>query len=248
MSNLIPKRVCHWLVDLAPEKFLAALREKHLALVAKQLNQPRHFDWRQTTLPSNPQSFEDLIGLFWLSPLNRGIMRLDFDEASTLFKAVRGLPNPRGVEIGRFNGGSTALLSVAIGPQGSVTSIDVAPKDDALLRTVLGSLGTVGRVELIIGDANAIPQKETYDFVFIDGDHSYEGAKRDHNRWGKTIRPGGLIFHHDMANHRPLATQWNELRQLRADILNKQSAVVELTREVGSLSVFRRTPGKWVEV
>jgi len=41
-----------------------------------------------------------------------------------------------------------------------------------------------------------IPDK-TYDFVFIDADHSYEGCKRDIVLWGPKVREGGLLMGHD---------------------------------------------------
>lgn len=35
------------------------------------------------------------------------------------------------------------------------------------------------------------------DFVFIDGDHSYEGCKADIEAWSPKVRKGGLIAGHD---------------------------------------------------
>jgi predicted O-methyltransferase YrrM len=39
------------------------------------------------------------------------------------------------------------------------------------------------------------------DFIFIDGDHTYEGVKRDFNLYGPLLRKGGLIGFHDIAKH-----------------------------------------------
>lgn len=36
------------------------------------------------------------------------------------------------------------------------------------------------------------------DFVFIDGDHTYEGVKSDFVQYGPLVRPGGLIAFHDI--------------------------------------------------
>lgn len=36
------------------------------------------------------------------------------------------------------------------------------------------------------------------DLLFIDGDHSYEGALSDFNRYSQLVRPGGLICLHDV--------------------------------------------------
>lgn len=36
------------------------------------------------------------------------------------------------------------------------------------------------------------------DFLFIDGDHTYEGAKADFEMYGPLVRPGGLMAFHDI--------------------------------------------------
>ena len=35
------------------------------------------------------------------------------------------------------------------------------------------------------------------DFVFLDGDHSYDGVTRDLRAWAGKVRPGGLLCGHD---------------------------------------------------
>lgn len=42
---------------------------------------------------------------------------------------------------------------------------------------------------------------KSYDFIYLDGDHSYEGVKAELPLfWGK-IRPGGVLAGHDYCNH-----------------------------------------------
>ena len=36
------------------------------------------------------------------------------------------------------------------------------------------------------------------DFLFVDGDHEYEGVRKDCNLYGPLVRPGGLIAFHDI--------------------------------------------------
>ena len=38
-----------------------------------------------------------------------------------------------------------------------------------------------------------------FDFIFIDGDHSYERCYEDLNLWYDRIRPGGLFSGHDFS-------------------------------------------------
>lgn len=41
------------------------------------------------------------------------------------------------------------------------------------------------------------------DFLFIDGDHSYEGVKKDFQVYGKFVKHGGIIAFHDIVLHPP---------------------------------------------
>ncbi|MBE0542932.1 MAG: class I SAM-dependent methyltransferase [Verrucomicrobia bacterium] len=241
--------LCRQLVALAPNQFLKALLSNNPDLVVtKGARHRSSFRWDNADFKEALLHFEDLAFLFWNTPLNRGLLRQDFDEAATLFKTVRSLRNPHGVEIGRFHGASTVLLAVAAGSTGRVTSIDIAPQNDDELLRVLRRAGVADRVELITADANQVPWSEVLDFVFIDGDHSYDGARRDHNKWGKLVRVGGFIIHHDMAEQREFATQWSELKRLRENILEKQEQTLELVEEAGSMSVFRRKSTSWVDL
>jgi predicted O-methyltransferase YrrM len=186
--------------------------------------------------------------LFWSSPLNRRFIRLDLDEAAALYKVVKSIPNAQGIEIGRFNGGSTVLLASAVGPNGSLISIDSEPQDDQALEVFLRHANLLERVELVVADAGVFEHDDQVDFVFIDGDHSYEGAKRDHNKWGSKVRAGGFIIHHDMGRARPLASQWESLAQLKSEIMGTQPDVLEVAHEAGSLIIFRRRSSPWKPV
>jgi len=39
---------------------------------------------------------------------------------------------------------------------------------------------------------------EPLDFLFIDGDHSYEGVKQDYEKYAPLVREGGIIAFHDI--------------------------------------------------
>ena len=216
--------------------------------MARALNKPDGSKWSDLEVPTQLEGFEDLSFLFWSSPLNRRFIRLDLDEAATMFKVVKSIPNAQGIEIGRFNGGSTVLLAAAVGPNGRLISIDSEPQDDQALGVFLRQANLLDRVELVVADSGAFEHDDQVDFVFIDGDHSYEGAKRDHNKWGSKVRPGGFIIHHDMGKARLLATQWESLAKLKSEIIAAQTEELEIAHEAGSMIIFRRLSSPWKPV
>lgn len=58
-----------------------------------------------------------------------------------------------------------------------------------------------GRLQLIKNDSRdylkSLPNEPTYDFAFIDGDHSYNGALGDAREAGLRMRVGAIIAFHD---------------------------------------------------
>jgi predicted O-methyltransferase YrrM len=54
------------------------------------------------------------------------------------------------------------------------------------------------------------------DFLFIDGDHTYAGVKRDFEMYGALVAPGGLIAFHDIrttGREREVSEYWKELKK-----------------------------------
>lgn len=57
------------------------------------------------------------------------------------------------------------------------------------------------------------------DFLFIDGDHSAAGALKDYENYKDLVKPGGMIFFHDIVDsesHRRqncfVSQAWNEVK------------------------------------
>jgi predicted O-methyltransferase YrrM len=238
------------LVASAPDVFFSILKRRHLELIINRLEIGSSFGLSSATYPPTINGFEDLAFLFWPTPVNRGILRQDIDEAAALYRTISRMKNPRGVEIGRFSGGSTILLAAAVGSLGKLVSIDIDPQDDQLLSNVLARYSLLERVKLMRGDANDVLLEDDlpYDFILIDGDHSYEGAKRDHNKWGAKVKASGYIIHHDMSASRAHATQHRALARLKNDILSVQANDVKLVEEAGSMSFFQRQTSAWTGI
>ena len=44
-------------------------------------------------------------------------------------------------------------------------------------------------------------KKKMVDFLFIDGDHTYEGVKRDFEMYSPLVKEGGIVAFHDIVKH-----------------------------------------------
>lgn len=143
---------------------------------------------------------------------NRYILRMDSKESKYLYDLIASLDNPMCVEIGRLQGGSTLLMAYA---GGRVYSIDLhlsktvaegrGAHFDAYLQEVLRLRGLEERVEIVVGDSQRCDTSKfenKVDVLFIDGEHTYEGVKRDYQNWIDTVKPGGHILFHDASGEK----------------------------------------------
>jgi hypothetical protein len=152
-------------------------------------------------------------------------------ELTALFERVRTLSPSVVVEIGTARGGSLFLLSCAAAPDARLVSIDLPAGlfgggypawKGMLYRRMIGPKQSLC---LIRGDSHKVDtfeeaqralQGKPVDFLFIDGDHSYAGAKSDFMRYRGLVRPGGLIGFHDILESESdpditVAPLWKEL-------------------------------------
>ena len=101
------------------------------------------------------------------------------------------------LEIGRYNGGSTFVLSCA-NPDVPIHSIDIAPQNDELLRQLFREHAVGANVSLIVGNsAERHASVGPLDLLFIDGDHSYDACMADIRTWYDAVAPGGMLAFHD---------------------------------------------------
>lgn len=61
------------------------------------------------------------------------------------------------------------------------------------------------------------------DFLFIDGDHSYEGVKKDWMMYKGTVRPGGIVAFHDSVGYNSVKQLCYEIEAegYPVDLINK---------------------------
>jgi predicted O-methyltransferase YrrM len=108
---------------------------------------------------------------------------------------------------GRFGGGGVSgdaarIRALARGAQ----QVDVVRADSHLPQTVEALVSIL--------DGRAV------DFLFIDGDHSYGGVRRDFELYAPLVRAGGVVAFHDIVPHPPstgceVARLWEAVKQGR---------------------------------
>lgn len=202
----------------------------------------------KAALPAGQASagFESCMWLFACHQGTRGITRLDLDEAAYLFEVVRSFAAPQMVEIGRLYGGSTILMALAGDAGARLISIDIMPKDDALLQGVLEKIGVASKVTLLAQDANTVDAPDNaYDVVFIDGDHYYENVRKDYDHWKKSVKPGGILLFHDAGTGRDLATWRDGPRRVAREVQEQDARFWKRRPDVASIASFERTQEEW---
>ncbi len=149
-------------------------------------------------------------------------MQQDPVEFWDLINAINPINPKIIVEIGVNHGGSTVFWDHLVGPDGLVIAIDRCGHQGdimSMFRPEFCDYVPVSDLRLIDGDSH---DEETFekvktslasrpiDFLFIDGDHAYEGCKMDYEMYGPLVRKGGIIGFDDVVSP-SLKPYWNEL-------------------------------------
>ena len=150
-------------------------------------------------------------------------------EFLELARVVRDLNCRYIMEIGTYRGGTLFVFSHLAVPQATVISLDLhftvfGKLCRALQRPLLHRFVRNGKSLVLVRKDSHSPetldiirnalQGHSLDFLFIDGDHSYDGVRQDFTMYSPLVRQGGLIAFHDIA--RPMGTcevqrLWKEL-------------------------------------
>jgi hypothetical protein len=124
------------------------------------------------------EGFEDLAWLFTCDSRNRGLIRQGFNEAALLWKAVKATSG-NVLEIGRNLAGSTVLLAAAAEVDREIYSIDNRSNEQPPCQEYLARPENKMRVHLLVADSRASLPNLRFCFLFIDGDHTFEGVLAD---------------------------------------------------------------------
>ena len=125
--------------------------------------------------------------------------------------------NPKFIlEIGTAGGGTLFLFTRIADPNATIISVDLpqgaygggyakwkipiyqsfakSNQNIKLIRADSHDSETLRLVKRII-------TKKKVDFLFIDGDHTYEGVKKDYEMYSSLVKKGGIIAFHDIVEH-----------------------------------------------
>jgi predicted O-methyltransferase YrrM len=202
--------------------------------------------------PQQLRGFEDLAFMFSSNQLNHGVASLQLDEAALLYRLARDVQTGPVAEIGRFKGGSTLIFAAALPDRAELWSYDFhvalrpdmpgAQLDDEL-RTALERFGLAAKVHLVVADSRTVePPPAPLELLFIDGDHSYDGAKADFERWSAFVRPGGQLLFHDAVDTGGYGNVYPGVVRLMTEIgLTETGTAWERQPGAGSIAHFVKT-------
>jgi predicted O-methyltransferase YrrM len=150
----------------------------------------------------------------------------------------------RALEIGTARGGTLLFLTRLASPNATIVSVDLP---DGKFGGYSARRGWFyqrfarrsQRLHLLQGDSHSDDMLsrvksafggQPLDYLFIDGDHSYEGVKQDFELYAPLVRNGGVIALHDVAEHAPemeceVSRLWNQIksRYRHREIIEKPS-------------------------
>ncbi len=135
---------------------------------------------------------------------------LGLNEGHLLFKVARSLrDNSVIVEIGAFKGKSACFIAEGIDSRNcEFYSIDTWYNDgmkegrqDVFADFLRNTEPYKGKIKPLRGYSYEArkdwPEQKKIDFLWIDGDHSYAGVKRDIEDWAPLVKKNAVICFHD---------------------------------------------------
>ena len=107
-------------------------------------------------------------------------------------------------EIGTADGGTNFLLSQALPSVSLMIGVDLYVKNKVQLHYFskpsqqLNFINGSSYAPETVDEVKRVLGHEKLDLLFIDGDHNYEGVKRDFLSYRHLVREGGIIAFHDI--------------------------------------------------
>lgn len=134
-----------------------------------------------------------------------------YTELESLLELLNNLKPKKILEIGVFKGGTIMAWTYVADPNALLVGIDLPAgnfgggftPDEA--KQIIELARYNQEIKLFAADSHDSETVELvddkYDFIFIDGDHTYKGAKQDFNNYITMLNKGGVLALHDIVDH-----------------------------------------------
>lgn len=129
------------------------------------------------------------------------------NEILPLLELLKQLNPKTIIEIGTHRGGTLFLFSQIADPSAVVISVDYQYPSEEYRKTLPKLARKNQRIYCVQGDSHdsatldrvkEILGSRSVDFLFIDGDHTYEGVKQDFYGYSDLVKEKGIIAFHDI--------------------------------------------------
>ena len=173
---------------------------------------------------------EQAVDFAWQSSPHASIRPLQVKEEVTELLKILSAKRPHSVlEIGTANGGTLFLFAQVAAPDATIMSLDYPWVRYSRWRSFLfegfAKYSTQRIITLRANSHNRSTLDEVLrripgmhlDYLFIDGDHTYNGVRLDFEMYSPLVSKGGLVALHDIVKHPPeshcgVSRFWSELK------------------------------------
>lgn len=104
------------------------------------------------------------------------------------------------MEVGSFRGYSALFLAQHTADDARIVTVDSYPDHGEAYRDTSFAAKIVRRVGESSAELYAADPRGSYDLIFVDADHTYEGVRRDTELVLPLVSPDGYLVWHDYAN------------------------------------------------
>jgi len=116
---------------------------------------------------------------------------------------------------GQAQSARAMLIALAENEKGKLVTVDKRDRSgripEELKPYIIPIVGDSHDAEVLQGITERF--KQPFDMLLIDGDHSYEGAKKDFEMYVPLVKEGGLILMHDICNtNEGVKEFWKEIK------------------------------------
>lgn len=120
----------------------------------------------------------------------------------TLREIARGFHPGRVLEVG--SGWALSAIAFLLDTEAKLMTVDKQGLDTLVdFKRRIDLFDLWNRIEMVTGDSKEVADKvgKDYDIVFVDGDHTYTGAKADLGIYADKVRKGGLLLVDDVFHY-----------------------------------------------